>query len=532
MKPLSSLLPLLCALVLAFPCSGSLPVIEQWGIHEVVLHGPSDGNPFTEVELWADFTDGFKQVEVRGFYDGDGVYRIRFMPDRPGHWTYVTQSNVWKLTNRQGAFEVAQPGPGNHGPVRVFNTYHFAHADGTPYRPFGTTAYSWINRPESLQELTLQTLATSPFNKVRMLIFPEALGERSAPELFPYEGSPPADWDYRRFNPAFFRMLEKRVGDLRDRGIEADIILFHKYGPEWRFDVMSAEEDDHYLRYVLARLSAFRNVWWSLANEYDFIRTKTEADWDRLFQIIEREDPYGRLRSIHNGFQIYDHNKPWITHASLQNGAAVEESGRAQIYRDVWRKPVIFDEVKYEGDISRRWGQLSPQEMVHRMWSGTVAGTYVGHGECYRSPDQIVWISTGGLLRGQSPERIAFLRGIMEDGPHGLDPIDKWQDTRTAGRAGDYYLTYFGRETPSRWPFQLYRDGVEEGQRFRIELIDTWNMTITPVEGEFVATRKDSYHFVDAGGRTVDLPDKPCMALRIRRVDGASGRLWQKEDEE
>jgi hypothetical protein len=28
----------------------------------------------------------------------------------------------------------SRPSKGNHGPVRVHNTYHFAYADGTPFK--------------------------------------------------------------------------------------------------------------------------------------------------------------------------------------------------------------------------------------------------------------------------------------------------------------------------------------------------------------------------------------------------------------
>ncbi len=34
---------------------------------------------------------------------------------------------------------------------------------------------------------------------------------------------------------------------------------------------MTPEQDDRYVRYLAARLGAYRNVWWSLANEYDFL---------------------------------------------------------------------------------------------------------------------------------------------------------------------------------------------------------------------------------------------------------------------
>ena len=163
---------------------------------------------------------------------------------------------------------------------------------------------------------------------------------------------------------------------------------------------MPAAADDRYLRYVVARLAAYRNVWWSMANEYDFMKEKRESDWDRFFQIVQAGDPYQHLRSIHNGTLIYNQNQPWVTHASIQNGAAVEEPGRAELYRDAFRKPIVYDEVKYEGDVPRRWGNLSAEELVFRFWNGTVAGTYVGHGETYRHPENIIWWAAGGKLYG------------------------------------------------------------------------------------------------------------------------------------
>jgi hypothetical protein len=80
--------------------------------------------------------------------------------------------------------------------------------------------------------------------------------------------SPENHWDFRRFNPVHFRILEQRIRDLQELGIEADLILFHPYD-RWGFSCMGRENDLFYLRYVMARFAAYRNVWWSLANEYD-----------------------------------------------------------------------------------------------------------------------------------------------------------------------------------------------------------------------------------------------------------------------
>ena len=48
-----------------------------------------------------------------------------------------------------------------------------------------------------------------------------------------------------------------------------------------------------------------------------------------------------------------------LTHTSIQDEAPVEDFGRASIVRGVYRKPVIFDEVCYEGNLASRWGRLS-----------------------------------------------------------------------------------------------------------------------------------------------------------------------------
>jgi hypothetical protein len=503
-------------------CSyGETVEAEQWGVFEAAFEGPAEGNPFVDVELTAVFTQGELSVKVCGFYDGDGIYRIRFSPPTQGRWTYETQCNRPELAGKTGSLKATGPGKGNHGPVRVANTFHFAYADGTPYRQIGTTCYAWTHQDEKLQEQTLKTLSESPFNKIRFCVFPKSYAyNKNEPPLYPFEGTPPAAWDFTRFNPAFFRHFEKCIQQLGEMGIEADIILFHPYDKgHWGFDRMDAASDDRYLRYVIARLASFRNVWWSLANEYDFMSEKTPTDWDRFFGIVQSTDPYGRLRSIHNGTLLYNHTQPWVTHASIQNGSAVEDFGRAILYRDVYRKPIVFDEVKYEGNLPQRWGNLSAEELVLGFWEGTIAGTYVGHGETYLDANDVIWWSKGGLLHGQSPPRLAFLRRILEEGPpEGLEPIDKWQNYPFAGKPGEYYLGYFGRQTPAVWPFELHKKELSDGMKFMVEVIDTWNMTIAPVEGVFEVKKKDGYIFADKDDRSVPLPGRPYMALRIRRV--------------
>jgi hypothetical protein len=392
----------------------------------------------------------------------------------------------------------------------------------------GTTCYAWHHQGDALEAQTLTTLAASPFNKIRMCVFPKRYNwNTNEPPLYPFDGAPPTNWDTTRFNPKFFQHLETRILDLQKLGIEADIILFHPYDEgHWGFDRMPAETDDRYLHYVVARLAAFRNVWWSLANEYDFMKEKTESDFVRFGELVSHDDPYHHLLSIHNGQKLFNQTLPWLTHASIQNGSAVEDAGRAQLYRDVYRKPIVYDEVKYEGDLPKRWGNLSAEEMVFRSWEGTVAGTYVGHGETYLSPDDVIWWAKGGRLKGQSPTRLAFLRNVLDDAPAaGIEPIDKWQNPEYGGQASLYYLVYLGKRAPAVWAFQLPKppqgSGIPpaEGMKFTAEVLDTWNMTIAPVDGLFTLKEKTDYFFADKDGRSIPLPGKPYMAIRIKRVN-------------
>lgn len=484
------------ALALAQPSAPAQA--ERWGVFEASFRGPDAGNPFLDVEFGARFEFQHRIVQVDGFYDGEGVYRVRFMPDTEGEWTYTTRSNRPELDGKTGKFTCTLPSAGNHGPVGVRYTYHFGYADGAAYVPVGTTCYAWAHQGDELEEQTLATLRKAPFNKMRMCVFPKSYAfNQNEPKYYPFPRDAAGKNDYTRFNPEFYRHFEKRVRQLMEIGIQADLILFHPYD-RWGYQSMAPEVDDRYLRYTVARLAAFRNVWWSMANEWDFMKAKKLSDWDRFFKIVQASDPYQHLRGIHNGGVIYDHAKPWVTHASVQ-GDTFEKTG--QWLKD-YKKPVVFDECKYEGNISQRWGNISAEEMVHRFWLGTANGAYVGHGETYADPNDVLWWSKGGVLHGESPARIAFLRKILEEGPaQGLNPVPD-QKYYTATYNGEYYLVYLDYHQPSYFEFELAK-----GVKYKAEIIDPWKMTITPVEGAF------------EGKFTLKLPGKPYMAVRFRKAE-------------
>ncbi len=110
--------------------------VPQWGLFELTLKGPENGNPFIGTEWGAEFTNGERTYRPEGFYDGNGQYKIRFMPNRPGKWTYKTFSNQPALDGKEGDFDCVAPKEGIHGPVSVRDDFHFQYPDGTPFYPF------------------------------------------------------------------------------------------------------------------------------------------------------------------------------------------------------------------------------------------------------------------------------------------------------------------------------------------------------------------------------------------------------------
>ena len=497
--------------------------VEKWDVFELTLKGPSTGNPFMGTELLARFTNGDKVFEQEGYYDGNGIYKIRFMPDNEGAWSYVTTSNKKELNNSKGSFECTPASKNNHGPVRVKATYHFQYEDGTPYWPFGTTIYEWPFQDAATKQQTIATMASSPFNKARFLAVPPYKDRYITGPLtittFPFEGTNKDNWDFSRFNPAYFKNIDSCVQQLRNIGVEADLILFRPYDKgKWGFDMMGQEVNKRFTRYMVARYAAYRNIWWSMCNENSFIKSMTDEDWDELFKLVQEKDPYQHLRSIHNADRIYDYAKPWVTHVSLQYYNVVKAPWGTPLLRDLYKKPIVNDEINYEGDIESRWGQLTGEEMTFRFWNAYIGGGYATHGETYKTSP---WISYGGKLIGTSPARIAFLRKIVESGlKEGLTPIDQYWETNMAGKAGEYYLIYFGKDKLTKWDFVLPKRDLTNGAKFKVDIIDTWNMTITPVDKEFevVPMPDNRYKFIEKNKASIKLPAKEYLALRIYKV--------------
>ena len=205
------------------------------------------------------FINGSKEITTGVFKTGDG-YAVRFCPEEEGQWTYVNE-----LTGEKEDFCVTANTGNNHGKV-VTKGDKFYYADGKRFVPFGTTCYAWTNQTKELQEETVKTLRESPFNKIRMCVFPKSMPyNNNEPNCFAFESAGKGLWNVEKPVYRFWENLDLRMKQLLEIGVESDLIVFHPYD-RWGFAKLSQEQSLKYLTYLIYRYGAFRNLWWSLAN--------------------------------------------------------------------------------------------------------------------------------------------------------------------------------------------------------------------------------------------------------------------------
>lgn len=484
--------------------------MNQFEMCELIFKGPMLTEHYADIDLTATISHADAAVTVKGFYAGNGVYKIRFLPKTTGIYAYEVRGCI----SASGTVEVMTGQ--NHGMV-VTKEQHFSYEDGTVYHPFGTTVYAFAHQEEKLVEETFRTLSENPFNKIRLCVFPKDYDyNKNEPEYYPFEKQSDGTWDVNRPCFAFWDKFEEKMCRLSRMGIQVDLILFHPYD-RWGFIQLSMEDSIIYLDYLLRRFAAYPFFWWSLANEYDLCcQYKTKENFEVFEQFVAEHDPYHHLLSNHNCFAPWDFSRPNITHVCYQTKSLHHVADWYVQYK----KPVMVDECCYEGNLPQLWGCITAREMVSRFWTVVVSGGYCTHGETYLNPeeteDAVVWWSKGGHLIGESPKRIAFLKEFVYSLPGFIEPVESSNArlmqissaeaektlsylpkemaalAKSVGAmntvekegflAGEYvasgkvedmvYLTYINNYCPIQYPIHLPQE-----HSYTIEVIDIWEMT-------------------------------------------------------
>lgn len=300
--------------------SGSVPPavekatveVPRWEMHEFSAKGRAHvANPFRDAALVGEFISPSARTNVLdGFYDGDETWRLRFAPDEEGEWTYLLRGEGVEILQRGKLLCTKARG---HGFIRVHpvNPYAFAHADGTAFFPMGDTCYGLFDDSPitpALRSEYLKTRRAQRFNFVRMSVGHSEARAATNAAYWAWGGSAQKP-DLDRFNPVFFRAFDDLMRQLQTNGMNVELLLLNFYRrPFTDTNLWTAARERQWLRYVIARYSAFDNVFlWTLANEYEThpdgryrLDFPGDVDWAKATaRFIKTNDVNRHLVTVH-----------------------------------------------------------------------------------------------------------------------------------------------------------------------------------------------------------------------------------------
>ena len=412
--------------------------VEVYDFAEVAVNitGPDARNPFTDATLRGTFgkPGGSAQRPVEGFCDSaDGsIFRIRFMPSSAGDYTY-------SIKYGQGGFEKTTSGTfratdgHRRGPLRVDPKYpwHFIwEGTGEHYFFNGNTTF-WLMgwREERVIRDIIDRQLKLKINRIRVLLAghsntfwgePVMTGENFTYALRPWPATKPESYDqpgldFTRFNIPHWLKFERMLRYARERdmivSVIQDISTHHQRPPEY------SDDERRYLRYMVARLSAFSNITYDLGDDMDSFR---DEKWVHATGIlIESWDPYKHLATSHPVHrENQDRGSDWFGFTSIQDWrrpqhALMLEERQLQI-KTGRIIPQTNEEYGYE-DHYPHWAPAPPgdssETLRHMAWEVAMAGAYGTAGESSRRGTNI-WPDTGGgWINGRGDDTMVMLKG-------------------------------------------------------------------------------------------------------------------------
>jgi hypothetical protein len=423
--------------------------VDPFDFVEVVLNvnGMAAGNPFTDVQVKGSFQLGNEQpVAADGFCDSpDGsLHRIRFMPGRPGTYTYsVTFQEGSTPQTLTGKFKVREAQKA--GPLRVDkeHPFHFL-IEGTNEHFFwnSTTAYWLLGwEDDAVIRAALDRLAALKINRVRVALCGRTHGgarwhepsvvqtDKFKFRLNPWPAARPDSpddpgFDVSRFHLPFWQKCERMVAHARSKNIIVSLI-FYLDGKDKGVDPFGrahagSDDEKRYYRYAAARFAAFPNVVWDISNEYRFLRDDAWAN--AMGEYLKSCDPYDHLVSIHGHGDFHFRASGWADYCLYQSwdehgGYEFMLKNRQEQTATGQPKPQINEEYGYEDHYPQGWGEnrtapaRNADSRRRLAWQISMAGGYQTTGEradqgCGKPPD-----TGGGWLTGRGDDAMTMLHG-------------------------------------------------------------------------------------------------------------------------
>ena len=458
-------------------------------VAEICFHAAQPHpRPFDDVTLDVDFVaPSGATATVPAFWAGGPLWKVRYSTREEGVHHYSTRCSDTTdggLHNVEGSVMVIPYEGANpllvHGALCVSSDRRFLqHADGTPFFWLGDTWWMGLCRrlrwPEEFAELTADRVAKG-FNVVQIVagLYPDmgAFDERGANEAgFPWE----RDWSSIR--PEYFDRADDRVRHLVESGIVPCIVGAWGYYLPW----LGLDRMKKHWRYLIARWGAYPVVWciageanlpWYLEPGFPFDDRDAVHGWSEVAAFVRKEDPFGRLISIHpTGLgrlcargAIDDPNL--LDFDMLQTGHGDRESLGPTVETVRWSRqqqppmPVLNSEVNYEGILGRCHADVQRLMFWSCVLNGTCGHTYGANGIWQvNRPEAPYGASPHGGTYGATPwneamhlpgsGQLGWAKRLLEEWewwnfqphpewasyPPGAEPRDRWHVPYASGTA-------------------------------------------------------------------------------------------------
>jgi hypothetical protein len=347
-----------------------VPKVGEWDRFEATVRNPRPyADPYRDVTLKVTYTRPDRTiVEFWGFYDGDHTWRIRFMPNLRGRWTYEARFSDG-APGAKGSFEcVASDLPGmiaadtrnpmwfgyssgRHGLIRAFHVGDRFFAANWPVQKH-QAFLDWADK----QGYNTLSIASHYLNRDQ----PSRGQGWETPNLWP-------------LNATEYRRMESTLDDLaRRRFIVWPFSGF--FGQKSNYP-READDQERYIRYTLARLAPYWNLMFNVAGPEPNLGQGWMAadDVQRLGRLIRKLDPSGHLLAVHNrtGDDPY-RDSDWTNYGVLQGPKTldVEVLSKGLLKNHHPAKPLLAQETLWSGNIHHieKHGGYSENDLRKNAW--------------------------------------------------------------------------------------------------------------------------------------------------------------------
>ncbi|SVC03824.1 uncharacterized protein METZ01_LOCUS256678, partial [marine metagenome] len=264
MTALQSCLSLIFSSMMALTGSSTFQVLRLQPAEITLTSSRGYFHPLLDVSVQGIFTgpDG-RHITIKGFWDGDDTWRIRFAPPTEGTWSYRTESTDRfnsGLHGTQGKITVhpnASDDPfANEGWLKVSASGRFLiHDDGTPFFWLGDTAWemTWKSEPDDMLTY-MDDRQDKGFNVIQVVVLSHQILTSNGVENRMGEWSF-NDEDFYRINPRYFDYLDTIVTAANERGMAVALVplwaaMSEVHQNRYLDDALTADQSIHLAEYI------------------------------------------------------------------------------------------------------------------------------------------------------------------------------------------------------------------------------------------------------------------------------------------